>query len=94
MVCKRNLLKYYVLIRIIVWVRTSDNIENLKEAIMKLKDCPDVCIVKELAEILNIGINSAYELVKNGSIRSRKIGRIYRVPKVCIIEYLRTTNEG
>lgn len=58
---------------------------------MKLKDYPDVCTVKDVAEILNIGINSAYELVKNGSIRSKKIGRIYRIPKTYILEYLKTT---
>lgn len=58
---------------------------------MKLKDYPDVCTVKDVAEILNIGINSAYELVKNGSIRSKKIGRIYRIPKTYIWEYLKTT---
>lgn len=60
---------------------------------MKLKDYPDVCTVKDVAKILNIGINSAYELVKNGTIRSRKIGRIYRVPKSCIVEYLKSTHK-
>ena len=53
-----------------------------------LKEYPDVCTVKEVAQILKIGSNSAYKLINNGMIKSRRIGRIYRIPKICVIEYL------
>ena len=38
--------------------------------------------------ILDIGRNSAYELVRSGAIRSVKIGRQLRIPKQAIIDYL------
>ena len=56
---------------------------------MNLKHCPDVLTVKDVASILKIGQNSAYNLLKNGDIRSHKIGKIYRVPKICLQEYLK-----
>lgn len=60
---------------------------------MKIKDYPDVCTVKEVAEILNIGMNTAYYLVRNNIIKSRKIGRIYRIPKIFVYEYLQRNNK-
>lgn len=44
--------------------------------------------VEELAVILAIGRNSAYELVRSGKIRSVKVGRTYRIPKAAVDEYL------
>lgn len=44
--------------------------------------------VEELAVILSIGRNSAYELVRSGKIRSVKVGRTYRIPKAAVDEYL------
>ena len=44
--------------------------------------------VEELMPILDIGRNSAYELVRSGTIRSVKIGRQHRIPKQAIIDYL------
>ena len=54
----------------------------------KLKDYPDVMSVVQLAEALNIGRNSAYELMKSGEIAYRKIGRKYLIPKRCVLDYL------
>ena len=44
--------------------------------------------VKELAEVLSISQNTAYALVRSGQIRSIRTGRIYRIPKDALIEYL------
>ena len=43
------------------------------------KDIPMVFSVPELARILQIGRNSAYELVKSGQIRSIHIGKNIRI---------------
>lgn len=56
------------------------------------KDYPDVVDIKQLREILNIGITKAYKLVNNNIIHSRKVGREYKIPKLMIIEYLTTNN--
>jgi len=49
----------------------------------------DVVSVSDLAEMLNIGIVLAYKLVKGKKIKSRKIGREYKMLKRDIIKYLR-----
>ena len=35
-----------------------------------------------------IGVTLAYKLLKQGKIKSMKIGREYKIPKSCIIQYL------
>jgi len=52
------------------------------------KDYNDVVTVGELAEMLKIGRNTAYELVRAGLIPSIRVGRQIRVSKQAIIEYL------
>jgi excisionase family DNA binding protein len=53
----------------------------------------DVVTVEELTEMLKIGRNTAYELVRAGVIRSIKIGKSIRVPKDAIIAYLTTRKD-
>lgn len=48
----------------------------------------DVVTVKQLAEMLGIGITLAYRLVKQNTIQSIKVGREYKIPKHCVIKYL------
>jgi len=55
---------------------------------MILKDYNDVLTVSDVAEILKVGRNTAYKLVKDGQIKSHKIGRVYRVPKICMQDFL------
>lgn len=48
----------------------------------------DILTVEELCEVLRIGKNTAYKLLKNGEIKSIKIGKVYKIPKKCIRKYL------
>lgn len=52
------------------------------------KDYPDVVSVEQLMDMLQIGQVLAYKLVKSGEIKSRKVGREYKIPKVNVIAYL------
>lgn len=50
---------------------------------------PDVVEVNDLRVMLGgISKKLAYRLLADQEIRSVKIGRTYKIPKVCIIEYL------
>jgi hypothetical protein len=49
---------------------------------------PATYTVREVAEILRIGRNKAYGLVHNKKIGSIKMGREYRIPKVCVEQFL------
>lgn len=44
--------------------------------------------VEELMPVLDIGRNTAYELVRSGKIRSVQIGRQLRIPKEAVLEFL------
>ena len=56
-----------------------------------LNKYPDVLNVKQLAEILGIGINKAYELISKHIIGCKKIGRRIIIPKSCLIDYLESS---
>lgn len=51
-------------------------------------ELPLVLTVPQLAKVLNIGRNAAYELVKSGEIRSIHIGKSIRIPRDALMEYL------
>lgn len=53
-------------------------------------DYPDVLSVNDLSSLLHIGKNKAYALVKNDSIKNIKIGKIYKIPKCYVIDFLTT----
>ena len=48
--------------------------------------------VENLMPILDIGRNTAYELVRCGTIRSIRIGKQLRIPKDALVEYLSDEN--
>ena len=52
------------------------------------KEFPDVLTVKDLAEMLKIGRNSAYDLIKTNQIHSIKVKSQIRIPKQSVIDYL------
>lgn len=48
----------------------------------------DVITVGEMCKILRMGRNSAYRLLQEGVIQSRRLRRKYLIPKTVLIEYL------
>lgn len=41
----------------------------------------DVFTIEDLMDYLSVGRNTAYKLLKDGKIKSFKIGRVYKIPK-------------
>jgi excisionase family DNA binding protein len=54
----------------------------------RLSDLPDVLTVDQVADVLSICRNAAYEAVRTGQVRHVKIGRTIRVPKMAVEELL------
>ena len=52
------------------------------------KTYPEVGSVQHLQEMLGICRKHAYQLVQQNKIRSVRVGRNYRIPKLCVVEYL------
>ena len=52
------------------------------------ENLPTTLTVPEVSEVLRIGRNSTYQLIRCGKIRSLKIGRQLRVPRQAVLDYL------
>ncbi|MCM1231667.1 MAG: helix-turn-helix domain-containing protein [Ruminococcus flavefaciens] len=44
---------------------------------------------EEVMEYLNIGKSTLYNLLRNGEIRSFKIGKVWKIPRSAIEEYIK-----
>lgn len=54
----------------------------------KLCDYGEVLTVKDVQNILGIGRNAVYKILKNGTLKSKRIGTKYIIPKKSIQTYL------
>lgn len=58
-----------------------------KSMITNTDDLPLVLTVSEVSKILGIGKNTAYDLIRSGTIKSFRAGRQIRVSKSALLEY-------
>ena len=54
-----------------------------------LEGWDDFLTVEELCEVLKIGHNAAYRLLHSGELKALRTGRVWRVPKQAVIEYVK-----
>ena len=59
----------------------------------KLDEYGDVLSPKDVHDILGIGYNKTYELLKTGAIKNFKIGREKKIPKHCLENYINSMLE-
>ena len=65
---------------------------NLEKIEYVFKNYPDVVDVEQLCVMLgNISKKTAYRLLKSGEIQSVVVGHAYRIPKICVLNYLGLT---
>lgn len=57
-------------------------------AIRNADDLPLVLKVSEVAKLLSIGRNTAYDLVRSGAIKSIRVGRQIRISKSAFLEFI------
>lgn len=55
---------------------------------MMFADYPDVVDIRDLMRMLDIGRNTALELVRTHTIKGLIVGNRYRIPKINVIRYL------
>lgn len=48
----------------------------------------DMITIDELCEMLSIGRNTAYHLLNTNKIKAFKIGRIWKIPRDAVTEYV------
>lgn len=62
---------------------TTDNI---------FQDYPDIVSTEQMRQMLHIGKKTAYELLNRKDIKSIRIGKTHKIPKINIIAYLNENN--
>ena len=53
-----------------------------------LEEYKDVMTAGQVQEVLGIGKATLYKLLNTGEIKSIRIGRVFKVPKVYLIDYI------
>ena len=53
-----------------------------------LNQYSDILSVPDVAEALSIGKNRVYELLENKTIKGFRIGRVWKIPKAAVQEYI------
>ena len=48
----------------------------------------DILTVDDLCQILLIGKNAAYNILGNGDIKAFRHNRVWKIPKIAVIEYI------
>lgn len=52
------------------------------------KEYPDVLTTRDLQTILEISNKTVFKLLHSGQIKSIKVGRNFRIPKIYLLQYL------
>ena len=53
-----------------------------------LSEYPDILTTDEACEALRIGYNALYALLQSGKLKAYRNGRLWRIPKKSVIEYI------
>ena len=53
-----------------------------------LNEYPEILTTEEAAEALRVGYNALYDLLHSGKLKAYRNGRLWRIPKKSIIEYV------
>lgn len=59
-----------------------------RQAIKRISDYPDVLTVEEASELLGVCTKTVCKMLKNGEIKKQNVGRLIRIPKNNITDYL------
>lgn len=53
-----------------------------------LEEYADILTAEEACEALRIGYNAMYELLNSGKLKGFRNGRVWRIPKLAVQEYI------
>ena len=75
-------------------IRSTEMSMERNQKYTSVEELPLALRVEDLMPILDIGRNTAYELVRSGKIRSVKVGRQLRIPRDAVVEFLSGGGRG
>ena len=59
-----------------------------------LRDFPEVMSIEQVGRALQVSTKTVYKYINDGQLECLKVGRAYRVPKVCLFAYLFKNAQG
>lgn len=60
---------------------------------MMFEQYPDILTVEEVCEALRMGYNAVYEILNSGKLKAFKNGRVWRIPRESLKEFVRKRAE-
>jgi len=57
---------------------------------LQFDNYPDIVTPEDIQKMLRLGRNSVYNLLKQGKIKSLRVGKKYLIPKTSVINFLQT----
>lgn len=57
-------------------------------SLVMFKEYPDCVNISQLQQMLGIKKTKSYELIRSGEIKSKKIGKDYKISKLNVIAYV------
>ena len=48
----------------------------------------DLITIEDLCDILHIGKNAAYRLLSEGELKSFRLGRVWKIPKIALMQFI------
>lgn len=57
---------------------------------LQFDNYPDIVTPEDIQKMLRLGRNSVYALLKQGKIKSLRVGKKYLIPKTSVINFLQT----
>ena len=71
----------------------SETVHSKKGELKIFESYDDILTVEEACEALKIGYNAMYELLNTGKIKGYRNGRVWRIPKAALVEYIQSSSK-
>ena len=67
----------------------SETVHSKKGELKIFESYDDILTVEEACEALKVGYNAMYALLNTGELRGYRNGRVWRIPKAALVEFIR-----
>ena len=71
----------------------SETVHSKKGELKMFENYDDILTVEEACEALKIGYNAIYGLLNTGKLRGYRNGRVWRIPKAALVEYIQSSSK-
>ena len=59
-----------------------------RQTLRRLRNYPDVLTVEQVSELLGVCTKTVYAMIRRGELKKQNVGRLFRIPKSYVLEYL------